>query len=90
MEESGEGLAEHEFIIGTKDNALAKMYLASPGISEKRLWLKSIREAQKTLAKMEQENLKRQRSSKFSRFLLQKVYILFTYYTQKDGEFNLE
>ncbi len=41
------------------------MYVTSPGISEKRLWLKSIREAKKRYLHTEQQYLQKQKSSKY-------------------------
>lgn len=55
---------ENEFAVGIENNKGSWMYVTAPGISEKRLWLKSIREAKKRFLLTEQQYLQRQKSSK--------------------------
>ncbi|XP_021964596.1 intersectin-2 isoform X1 [Folsomia candida] len=55
---------ENEFAVGIENNKGSWMYVTAPGISEKRLWLKSIREAKKRFLLTEQQYLQRQKSKK--------------------------
>jgi len=55
---------ENEFVIGVENNRASWMFLLAPGLSEKRLWVKNIREAKKQYIQTEQQYLQRQKSSK--------------------------
>jgi hypothetical protein len=55
---------ENEFVIGLENNRTSWMYLLAPGVTEKRLWVKNIREAKKRYIQTEQQYLQRQKSSK--------------------------
>jgi hypothetical protein len=60
-----EMLNEAEFIIRTGNN---QMYVIAPGISEKRLWVRSINEAIKKYHQVQQQFLQKQRSSESPQF----------------------
>jgi hypothetical protein len=57
---------ENEFAVGVENHKASWMYVVAPGSSEKRLWLKSIREAKKKYLHTEQQYLQRQKSSNFT------------------------
>lgn len=59
---------ENDFAIGTEESKGTLMFLTAPGISEKRLWLNSIRDAKKKYLLTEQQYLQRQKSSKRATF----------------------
>jgi len=63
VEEDG-GLTDAEFTIRS-DKKTYQMVVAAPSVTEKRLWVKSILEAQKSYHRVQQQYLQRQQSSKF-------------------------